>query len=68
MIRKAISVWLKKLEKKIPKAHILDQYSNPANYMAHYEGTAEEILTDLNNQVDMVGGWSRDRRHFNWIG
>ena len=44
----------KKLEKKIPKAHILDQYSNPANYMAHYEGTAEEILTDLNNQVDMV--------------
>ena len=22
--------------------------------MAHYEGTAEEILTDLNKQVDMV--------------
>ena len=44
----------KKLEKEIPRAHILDQYSNPANYMAHYEGTAEEILADLNNQVDMV--------------
>ena len=44
----------KKLEKELPRAHILDQYSNPANYMAHYEGTAEEILQDLNNQVDMV--------------
>lgn len=44
----------KKMEKEIPRAHILDQYSNPANYMAHYEGTAKEILEDLNNQVDMV--------------
>lgn len=44
----------KKLEKELPRAHILDQYSNPANYMAHYEGTAEEILQDLNNQVDMI--------------
>ena len=44
----------KKLAKELSRAHILDQYSNPANYMAHYEGTAEEILEDLNNQVDMV--------------
>ena len=44
----------KKLEKKIPRAYILNQYSNPENYMAHYKGTAEEILKDLNNQVDMV--------------
>ena len=44
----------KKLKKEIPRAYILDQYSNPANYMAHYEGTAEEILKDLDNQVDMV--------------
>ena len=44
----------KKLQKEIPNSHILDQYSNPANYMAHYEGTAREILEDLNNQVDMV--------------
>lgn len=44
----------KKLKKKLPRTHILDQYSNPANYMAHYEGTAVEILEDLNNQVDMV--------------
>ena len=44
----------KKLEKETPRAHILDQYANPANYMAHYEGTAQEILNDLNNQVDML--------------
>ena len=44
----------KKMQKEIPRAHILDQYSNPHNYMAHYEGTAEEILKDLNNQVDMI--------------
>ncbi|MCY4322017.1 MAG: pyridoxal-phosphate dependent enzyme [Bdellovibrionaceae bacterium] len=44
----------KKMQKEIPKAHILDQYSNPNNYMAHYEGTAEEILKDLDNKVDMI--------------
>ncbi len=51
--RSHISV-ARKLEKELPRAHILDQYANPANYMAHYEGTAEEILEDLNNQVDML--------------
>ena len=43
-----------KLQKEIPNSHILDQYSNPANFKAHYEGTGREILEDLNNQVDMV--------------
>ncbi len=43
-----------KLQKELPRAHILDQYSNPANPDAHYHGTGAEILTDLNNQVDMV--------------
>lgn len=44
----------KKLQKEIPNAHILDQYANPANPSAHFEGTAQEILTDLDGQVDMV--------------
>lgn len=44
----------KKMEKELPNAHILDQYSNPSNPGAHYEGTAVEILRDLNNKVDMV--------------
>jgi cystathionine beta-synthase len=44
----------KKLQRELPNAHILDQYSNPSNWRAHYEGTGEEILRDLEGQVDMV--------------
>ena len=44
----------KKLRDTLPNAYILDQYANPNNYLAHYHGTAKEILMDLNNQVDMV--------------
>ncbi len=44
----------RRLTKEIPGAFMLDQYSNPANVSAHYEGTAREILEDLNQQVDMV--------------
>ncbi|XP_064085171.1 cystathionine beta-synthase-like protein isoform X3 [Macrobrachium nipponense] len=43
----------KRLEKEIPGAIILDQYKNPGNPMAHYEGTAEEILQQTNGNVDM---------------
>ena len=43
-----------RLEKELPTAHILDQYSNPSNPNAHYENTAAEILRDLDNKVDMV--------------
>lgn len=44
----------KKLNKEIPNSHILDQYGNPDNPRVHYETTAQEILDDLNNKVDMV--------------
>jgi cystathionine beta-synthase len=44
----------KKLQKELPRAHILDQYSNPSNPDAHYNGTALEILEDLGGQVDMA--------------
>lgn len=43
----------KRLEKELPNAHILNQYSNPANPDIHYRTTAEEILSDLNGMVDM---------------
>ncbi len=43
-----------RLQKELPNAHILDQYSNPSNPLAHYEGTAQEILDDLDGKVDMV--------------
>lgn len=35
-------------------AHILDQYTNPYNPIAHYDGTAQEILEQLNNKVDLL--------------
>ena len=44
----------KRLEAERPDAHILDQYSNPANPQVHYEHTAQEILDDLQGEVDMV--------------
>ena len=44
----------RRLAQKIPGAFMLDQYSNPANISAHYEGTAVEILKDLDQKVDMV--------------
>jgi len=43
-----------KLQKELPNAHILDQYANTANPQAHYDGTAQEILDDLDGKVDMV--------------
>lgn len=44
----------KKLQKELPNAHILDQYANESNWRAHYEGTGEEIVRDLEGKVDMV--------------
>lgn len=44
----------KRLQKELPRAHVLDQYSNPANPGVHYNHTAAEILQDLNGKVDML--------------
>lgn len=33
---------------------ILGQYSNPGNYLAHYDGTGSEILWQFDNDLDMV--------------
>jgi cysteine synthase A len=43
-----------KLERELERAHILDQYSNPDNPDAHYEGTAEEIIRDFGQDLHMV--------------
>jgi cystathionine beta-synthase/cysteine synthase A len=32
----------------------LDQYSNPSNPNAHYDGTAQEILDDFGTELDMI--------------
>lgn len=33
----------RRLHEEIPNSHILDQYANPSNPMAHYDATAQEI-------------------------
>ena len=43
----------KRLQSELPRAHILDQYSNAMNPRAHYETTAYEILEELKH-IDMV--------------
>jgi len=43
-----------KLNKELPNSHILDQYANPSNPLAHYDGTGEEILEQCGGNVDMV--------------
>jgi len=43
-----------KLQKQIPNSHILDQYKNPANPLAHYEGTGSEIVEQLDRNVHAV--------------
>uniref|UniRef100_A0A8B9JKS7 Cystathionine beta-synthase n=1 Tax=Astyanax mexicanus TaxID=7994 RepID=A0A8B9JKS7_ASTMX len=41
-----------RLKNEIPNSHILDQYRNPSNPLAHYDTTAEEILEQCD--VDML--------------
>jgi cystathionine beta-synthase len=44
----------KQLREILPNAHILDQYSNPSNPLAHEEGTAREIIEQTGGQLDAV--------------
>ncbi|MDP7330363.1 MAG: pyridoxal-phosphate dependent enzyme, partial [Candidatus Marinimicrobia bacterium] len=44
----------KRMQKEISNSHILDQYENPDNPDAHYEGTGEEIWNDFGSDLDMV--------------
>ena len=44
----------KKINKNTPNSHILDQYSNPNNPDAHYKFTAQEIINDFPDGLDMI--------------
>ncbi|BCS02457.1 cystathionine beta-synthase CYS4 [Aspergillus luchuensis] len=44
----------KRLEKELPNAHILDQYGNVNNPLAHEFGTAEEIWTQTEGRISAV--------------
>lgn len=43
-----------RLEKEIPGAFWVDQFSNPANPEAHFRGTGPEILEQMDGNVDAV--------------
>uniref|UniRef100_A0A9J7ZX98 Cystathionine beta-synthase n=1 Tax=Cyprinus carpio carpio TaxID=630221 RepID=A0A9J7ZX98_CYPCA len=43
-----------RLKNEVPNSHILDQYRNPSNPLAHYDTTAEEILEQCDGKVDML--------------
>jgi len=42
------------LSKKLPNSHILDQYKNPSNPLAHYDETAQEIYDQCEGKIDYV--------------
>ena len=44
----------KRLNAEIPNSYILDQYANLNNPDAHYQYTAEEILREFDNSLDMI--------------
>jgi cystathionine beta-synthase len=44
----------KRLRDAIPNSHILDQYSNPSNWLAHEEGTGAEIVAQTGGKLDAV--------------
>lgn len=44
----------KKLQAETPNSHILDQYANKYNPLAHYNHTASEIIEDFGYDLHMV--------------
>ncbi|KAL3437154.1 tryptophan synthase beta subunit-like PLP-dependent enzyme [Aspergillus tetrazonus] len=44
----------KRLEKELPNAHILDQYGNENNPLAHELGTAQEIWSQTKGQIKAI--------------
>lgn len=44
----------RKLQKEIPNSHILDQYGNSDNPLAHEYGTAEEIWTQTGGRISAI--------------
>lgn len=44
----------RRLQEVLPNSHILDQYANPSNPLAHEEGTGQEILEQCDGKLDAV--------------
>jgi len=43
-----------RMEQQMENAHVLDQYKNPSNPLAHYENTAEEIIKQTGGKIDYM--------------
>ncbi|KAI3355824.1 hypothetical protein L3Q82_004385 [Scortum barcoo] len=43
-----------RLKNEVSNSHILDQYRNASNPLAHYDTTAEEILEQCDGKLDML--------------
>ncbi len=53
----------KRLNKELKNSHILDQYANPSNPLAHYDGTGEEILQACDGAVPPLPPASTHHTH-----
>ena len=42
------------LQNTLERAHILDQYKNPSNPLAHYDETGQEIYDQCEGKIDYV--------------
>jgi len=43
-----------RIQQQLENSHVLDQYKNPSNPLAHYENTAEEIIEQCRGKVDYL--------------
>jgi len=43
-----------RVQKQLENSHVLDQYKNPSNPLAHYENTAEEIIEQCQGKIDHI--------------
>ncbi|EPY88123.1 cystathionine beta-synthase [Camelus ferus] len=55
-----------RLKNEIPNSHILDQYRNASNPLAHYDITAEEILQQCDGRHLTYDSQIQDRQGFQW--
>jgi cystathionine beta-synthase len=44
----------RRLNQALPNSHVLDQYANPSNPIAHEEGTGREIIDQCGGKLDAV--------------
>ncbi len=44
----------KRLKELLPNSHILDQYGNPDNPLAHYHGPGREIVEQVGGRLDAI--------------